>query len=323
MICVFNLTRLCYDRKLRKKSYSVMKFTVLTFYTEGFPYDNGSNQVLIEREFQDHVSKFTDQYIAFNPRKLIGIDETFDKYCMDYTGWLEQHPSRDQLGNYNKCWAKIGFMMWKPIFIQHILNSEKIQPDDIVLYHDVNYHKYPGYILNCESWRDLCVHILDDLKCDIFIPASGYLLKQDVKACLIRKFLGEQYMNKMNVGTCIVVIRKSKISLEFINEWAYMSTRLDNISPLPNFNPHTDFIWHSPEQATAGVLGHAWRSSGRLPLNWPRYMLRNHILSQGSLRKVINSDGEFHADRSARAVLLDIMDYVASYARRVLCGISR
>lgn len=255
------------------------RFIIVTFYTEGFPHDHGTDLVAVEKYFQETVKDHTDQYMSFNPRKLLGMDPTLSKCFKDYSSWLEQHPDYSQLGKYNPVWARIGFQMWKPFLIQHILNSEEVKTGDIVLYHDVNFLNYPNYILGCEQWRDLSSNILHKLKCDIFIP-KGLPLKKDVKAYLIRKFLGKNYFEEQGLWNGLIVVRKSEMALQFIGEWADISSQLENISPLPNPDPHPDFIWHSVDQSTAGVLACIWRSTKRLSRDWPRYELRGRRFSE-------------------------------------------
>ncbi len=264
-----------------------MKFIILTFFTEGFPYDNGENFVVVEQEFQKIVKDHADKYVVFTPRKLIGIDPEFEKYFKNYTLWLQQHPNRNQLGNYSERWTNIGFLGWKPQFIQHFLNSEEVETGDVVLYHDVDFLRHPNYVLSCEQWRDLSLNILNELGCDIFIPC-GLRLKHDVKAYLIRKYLGDHFYDKRGLWGGLIVMKKSRMAVQFLSEWASLSSQLDNISPIPNPDPHPEFVWHSVEQSVASVLAWRWRLGGRLPMDWPRYEVRDRHFSKKNLRKLIN-----------------------------------
>jgi len=264
-----------------------MKFIILTYFTEGFPHDGGNNHVAVEQRFRRSAEGHADKYISFTPRQLMGMNPEYEKYCIDYSSWLEKHPDREQLGHHNDTWARIGFFMWKPILIWNVLNSDEVKPGDIVLYHDVDCDKYPQYILNCEEWRDLSSNILDDLKCDIFIPYGlPLLLKHDVKAYLVRKYLSERYFEKAGLWAGLIVMRKSEMLLQFLSEWVEMSAQLDNISPLPNPNPHPRFIWHSVDQSVAGVLAWIWRSDGRLPMSWPRYAVMGRHFSKLTVKRV-------------------------------------
>jgi hypothetical protein len=177
---------------------------------------------------------------------------------------------------------------------------------DIVFYHDINFHRYPNYILNCDQWRNLSLKVLNDLKCDIFIPSSGVTLKKDVKAYLIRKYLGEEYFEKTGLWNGLIVMRKSKTLLRFLKEWTEMSAQLDNISYLPNPNPHPEVIWHSPDQSVAGVLAHLWCSKGLLPKTWPRYEVKDRNFSEDNLWRM----GSWNLDKRAKRLLLRFWHYL-------------
>ena len=259
-----------------------MKFNILTFFTEGPPHDTGTNLVAAEQEFQIATKDHADKYLAYSPRKLTALDPAFEICCRDYTSWLEQHPDRNQLGNYKPNWARIGFQMWKPFLVQHVLNSSQVQMGDIVLYHDVDCHTYPTYILNCEQWKNISSRILNELKCDIFIPAEG-TLERDVKAYLIRKYLGEDYFRRSSLWNGLMVMRKSEKLLQFLEEWVDMSSELENISPLPNPEPRPDFHWHSVDQSVLGILAWIWVSKGLLPKGWPYYKVNHRHFSKENL----------------------------------------
>jgi hypothetical protein len=268
--------------RARAKSEDSSKFIIATLYSEGSPHDGGDDLIAVEQYFRETVEHHADKYLSFNPRMLRSMDPVFDPCLKDYSDWLEQHPDRDQLGKYNPVWPRMGFQMWKPVLIRHLLNSAEVGMGDIVLWHDVNFRKYPAYILGCEQWRDLSFDILDELRCDIFM-SRGLPLKNDVKAWLIRKVLGEDSFEESGLWNGLVVLRKSEMALQFVDEWVALSLQLDNISPLPNPDPHPEFVWHSVDQSVVGVLACRWRSDRRLPADWPRYQLRDRLFAAEAL----------------------------------------
>lgn len=214
--------------------------------------------------------------------ELQKIEPNFATFLKDHSSWLKEHPRSHELGKYNEAWASLGFQLWKPHLIKHVLESSALNFGDLLFYHDVNCIKYPEYLMGGANARQLSEYILKKLRCDIFIP-EGFLLKHDVKADLIRKYLGENGFDEMGLWVGLVLIRKSEASIKFIKEWVEISSSLDNLSPLPNPAPHPDFVWHAPEQATAAVLGALWRSKKQLPLDWPRYGLRNRAFTAEAL----------------------------------------
>lgn len=269
-------------RQARNRPGASGRFIIVTAYSEGPPHDSGDDLVEVEQYFRETVEDHADKYLSFNLRMLRGMDPIFDSCLKDRSAWLEQHPDRGQLGKYNEAWVRMGFQMWKPFLMRHLLNGAQVEMGDVVLYHDVNFRKYPAYLLGCEQWRDLSFNILDDLQCDIFM-SRGQPLKRDVKAWLIRKVLGDDSFEESGLWNGLIVLRKSEVALRFVEEWAALSSQLENISPLPNPDPHPEFIWHSVDQSVAGVLACRWRSEQRLPADWPRYLLRDRVFAAEAL----------------------------------------
>lgn len=259
-----------------------MRFIVLTFATEGPPHDHGVNLVEVEQGFRRHVAQHADVYLTFTPRRLTAEAPEAAVACRDYSPWLERHPGKGQLRNFNPVWARAGFLMWKPHLLELVVGSKDIAEGDVVLYHDVNFHKYPVYVNDCAQWRSLSCELLGELKADIFVP-RGNRLKRDVKSFLIQKYLGDRGFDLAGVWAGLILMRKSRDLLEFLREWKEMSSQLDNISPLPDDEPHRDFVWHSVDQSTMGVLAQLWRESGRLPMDWPRYEVRGRHFAKGNL----------------------------------------
>jgi hypothetical protein len=262
----------------------VNRFWILTFYTEGEPHDQGENLVAVEREFRRLVAPVADEYVAHCPRSIKEDGDLAATVCADCTQWLAEHPLRHQLLRYSRRWARIGFLRWKPYIIRKLLLSDDVRNEDIILYHDVDISTYPVYTEGITDWRELCVHILDELSCDIFVP-TGLPLERDVKAFLVRKYLGDAHRRDPGVWAGLMVLRKSAQAIAFVNEWLEMSMDLDNISPLPNPDPYVKMEWHSVDQSVLGVLGKMWSQRGLLPSGWPRYYVQGRRFSFPSLSR--------------------------------------
>lgn len=246
------------------------RFIVVTFYTEGSPWDTGQPLVDQERHFRAAVEPYVDEVRSYCPRSMSGLWQGAERYHLDYTEWLERHPLRAELRNYNSWWAKLGFQAWKPFLLQSLLHDDTIRAGDVILYHDVNFQKYPAFSRTPAEWRDVSLRILADVGCDIFSPAGGRL-EGDAKAFLVRRYLRESAGLECGVWAGLILFRKSKQSIDFIDEWKTMCDDLDNLSPLPNPKPYAGAIWHAPEQSVFGVLALRWKQEGRLPDGWPLY----------------------------------------------------
>jgi hypothetical protein len=246
------------------------QFFLLTFYTEGAPHDAGEDLRKVEAEFRHLVIPHTDRYIAYCPRTIKSDGPIAEMVCADYRQWVEIHPLRHQLVNYNPVWARIGFVSWKPYIIRKLLWRDDVQFGDIILYHDVNIEKYAQYRDYVDEWRELSRQLLEHLGCDLFVPV-GFPLQKDVKAYLIRKYLGDAHRRDFGLWAGIMVLRKSPAIMSFVDEWMKMCQDLDNLSPLPNPDPYSGFFWNSGEQSVLAVLARQWCLRGQLPYRWPRF----------------------------------------------------
>ena len=246
------------------------RFIVVTFYSEGSPWDAGLSLVDEERHFRAAVEPYVDEVRSFCPRSMAAQWEGAEVYCRDYSEWIERHPLRYQLRRRNPAWEKMGFMAWKPFLLSALLHDDTILPGDVIFYHDVNFKKYPAYTRTPAEWREVSLRILDEVGCDIFCPEGGRC-ESDAKAFLVRRYLHDSVGLERGAWAGLIVCRKSSQSIEFIDEWKMMCDDLDNLSPLPNPKPYAGAHWHAPEQAVLGVLALKWKQEGRLPAAWPLY----------------------------------------------------
>lgn len=251
------------------------RFIVVTYHTEGAPWDAGQPLIEQERHFRAAVEPYVDEVRSYCPRSMSGLWQGAERCHRDYTEWLDRHPLRAELRNYNRAWAKAGFFAWKPFLIQSLLRDDTIRLGDIIFYHDINFQKYPVFSRTPAEWRGVSLRILDDLGCDIFSPASGRL-EGDVKASLVRRYLHESAGLERGVWAGLILLRKSRQSIEFVDEWKTMCDDLDNLSPLPNPKPYAGAIWHAHDQSNLSVLALKWKQEGRLTSEWPLYASGDH-----------------------------------------------
>lgn len=264
-----------------------MTFRVLAFHTEGPPHDRGLNLREEARSFHSLVEPFADEVVVYSPRTLTAEGLEAQDSWADYTDYLRRHPRRRELGRFKADWARCGFNAWKPYICRKMLRRDDVYDGDVVFYHDINLTYYPAYAEHVDQWRYLATGLLDALSCDLFVPA-GVKLKYDAKAHLVRRLLGKGRSLKNIVGLWngIVIIRKSRQSMELIDEWWRLCSDLDNLSPLPNPRPYAEMIWHSIDQSVLGVASAAWRRKGLLPATWPNYCFPGRVFSVESLRCV-------------------------------------
>lgn len=264
----------------------MIKYNVLTFHTEGFPFDSGEDLRESAKIFADLVSPYADNYYSYCPRTIILEDSGFSDLCCDYTDLVESYKQNNpNLKIFdNPRWTRVGFQRWKPSLIKHVLEKKEINYGDYLLYHDVDIIKYPQYAHSCEKWKWIIDYVLNNLSCDIFMPIE-YPLKNDVKSCLLKKYNIDG--NNLGVWSGIVALRKTAAAVHFLNEWIKLSS-LENTSPFSVDEPDPDFTHHSVDQSTAGILSQIWIRDKLLPSDWPRYKFHERVFCDDYMQVRLN-----------------------------------
>jgi hypothetical protein len=247
------------------------RFILATFGSLGPPADAGSDLTAESARFAEAAAPYVDLHIHHTSVTLRTIEPVWGEAAVrDYLPWLRQQPSPTCRMNLN--WPKIGFLMWKPLMLRHVLSADsRVEEGDVVLYHDVNCRRYPQYLDGMDSWRSLTADLLSSLKSDVLVT-RGCALYQDVKDYLIRKYLGDQVdLEQAGVWAGLLAFRKSPLSLRLVDEWWEISKDLENLAPVPDPTPHPGMIWNSGEQSTLAIAVLRGVRDGTLPANLLRY----------------------------------------------------
>ena len=245
----------------------------ITYHTEGAPFDKGMDLTSAASALLNAARESCDEARAYTPREIASWGTEWAKAVADYREWVDSHPDSKHLKRRNPTWEKTGLFMWKPLLLHRILIHD-LEEGDVLIFHDSNTEKYPQYLEGAAHWNLLAHELLNKVNADVFIP-FGMHMRFDVKAQLLRKYLGDDAGSIRGLWVGIIVIRKSKKSEKFLSEWVELCSDVENLAPVPNHQPHPEFYWHSPEQAVAGVLAEMWRQKGLLPKGWPRVRLQN------------------------------------------------
>ena len=124
-----------------------MTKVLLSFYTEGPPFDLGENLINQKDTFVEIGKKYFDEVIILWPRELIKIDPNW-KTILYNESYFRKHLEASKKYIINLNWAKLNGLLWKPNLIKMVLNQDSIKNEDIVVYHDVNLFKYKVYKKN-------------------------------------------------------------------------------------------------------------------------------------------------------------------------------
>lgn len=247
---------------------------LVLFYTQGVPYDKGRNLTCeCSRMINQYSSEF-DKIVCYNPSTLreMGYGEYVSE--SDSTGVVSKNP------NFNN----IGFAAWKPLIIK--LQLDKMtNPDDIVVYHDVNCSKYPIY-LKYNGFRRHVLNLLDMAKYPFFVPqVPEYRIKKICKTNVIVE-LGENhpfsYMCK-NVCVNFMIFRKSNISDEILEEWRVACLHKEWMDGIVYIKNVDGFSHHCPEQGVFSTILANWirKGTNNIPKSFPSvYFVKRDINKQ-------------------------------------------
>jgi hypothetical protein len=237
-----------------------MKTFFVSAYSQGNKLDSGiaiegveSVKSILENSFDSiHVYSLSELCMIDNKYIDLTRDYSVDRYIIDnFTSEI----------NFNKSWMRVGFMMWKPRLIYDCMCNNAAF-NDIVIYHDLNFNKYPNYLYNFKKINFFYKNIfVKESQTDIIICRDTVkTLSEDVKMFLLDKYLGSNHESIRRlpgfwIGSC--AFKKTDYSMDFLEKWITLTESLENSSPFPDINKQykvNNFCWHAPEQATISVL---------------------------------------------------------------------
>ena len=237
---------------------------LVTFYSEGPPNDNGldlsinKDKILKQIEHFDNIALYTPKIL-----KDLGLDNYVKEY--EKTGLVTR----------NKGMSKIGFCAWRPKIM--LLELEKMNEGDILLYRDMNIKKYP-LLGNYGNIRNVILTILDIVKFDFFVSREHLFniplqLKNYAKTNVIRE-LGDDHpftYNFPNLIADFIIVRKSNVSIQLLKEWENACLKEEWINGEQYGELHPSFRWSCPEQSILGVIMANWvrKKIHNIPEHYP------------------------------------------------------
>jgi hypothetical protein len=195
-------------------------------------YNDNSNQF---DEYTNHLIKSVEKYSDFEPfvYNKIDIDEYF----------------KNQNSNILNEIIGGGYWLWKPYIILTMLN--KLKENDILFYLDSKYYFV-------EEFSDL-------YEKDIVVWKNKpneeiTYLKKYCKMDVIQKYNINDLVFKENVECCwagAMVIKKTDVTLNIINEWLEMCCDYNNITDIESIIPNDkEFISHRHDQSLLSIVLH-------------------------------------------------------------------
>ena len=234
-----------------------MKIRLISFYTEGAPFDKGKNYQKKVKLFLRRTNNFFDSVNIFSPRILIKKDKKWKKIFKDQEPEMLKLSKKNKF-RWNKKWSKLNFFEWKPNLIDFFFKKELKSQNEILVYHDFDTDKYPVYLSNLESLKKWTEEKMENYDI-LLINDSKKNLTTDCKKELLDKYLLKNYENYHHIWGGLIILRKTEISKQFIKEWKKLTSEFNNRSQFTKYQNYKDFVWHSCDQACLGILYYLWK----------------------------------------------------------------
>ena len=148
-----------------------------------------------------------------------------------------------------------GNFAWKPLIILYMLN--KSNDNDIILYRDINFNKYPNVLNGNDNYIKLIDKIMKNT--DLFVPIENYpdiKYKNHVKKEIFEYFdcYNNDYLESYLHNASIIICRKNNKTINFIKEWLYYCGIERLISDNLYIKQHKDFRWCTQDQSILNIL---------------------------------------------------------------------
>lgn len=266
------------------------KVHLITFYTEGEPYDKGYNLKNISDILEVRSVQFLDSYKSYSFRSIRNNSES-SCFSQEFP-MPPNHPKNCNINYNNVC-----FGAWKPYIIYKRL--QEVEYGDIVMYHDINSNKYKMYFDGLEDFKMFCNTILSLVDTDIFLPFENPNLKVKsfIKDYTIKKIVGNpnQYYDQLLLLACMIIVRKTDFTMSIIKECVELCKDISLLSPIPNPNPHKEFKWHTFEQGIFNMVLRKKQIEGLIPKNWSRFWFPNRIFRLDNIKSYGENTKEFNS----------------------------
>jgi len=250
----------------------MVKFNLVSFLSEGPPHDNALNLIDNKDLLIENAKSHFDNIEVYTPRKMKELN--LENYIKDY--------EVKGLSRANYGLSRIGNCAWKPKII--LLELDKMNDGDILVYRDSNIKKYQC-LGNYNNIKQIVTEALEICKFDFFVPVenNSFKLKHFTKTNVIKE-LGNNhpftYEFPNIFAGLLTIIRKSKISMELVNEWCDASQVESWIDINQYGNLDKNFRYSCNEQSILGVIIANWIRNKKynIPLKYPFIGYKNRVI---------------------------------------------
>jgi hypothetical protein len=257
---------------------SDINYKMISFYTQGEPYDNCINLSNPANRYATLMSEHVD-VVRFYRKSELQKNKDTEFLVKEYSN----EPK------YNACTHLIGYFRWKPYIILDTLKNSN--ENDIIYYRDSNIDKYPIILNGLERTVENLNVVLNGA--DIFAPVEhlGIIkMKHHIKREVFEQLdkYPNNYLDEDLINASIIVARKTDTSIKFFTEWLELCNDETLISS--DYSSHVqdgEFKWNTQEQSIMNVLMKKYVNRKLLPYKFPFYGLIDRCFEKNSIIKAI------------------------------------
>lgn len=171
---------------------------------------------------------------------------------VDLRGELESRGATRDKANWNRDWAAIGHLLWKPLALKAWLASDTVEDGDVVFYNDCDFRKYPEYLNRPRQTMDFIANAIYGTHTLVFSD-SPQPLREGVRRELLEQHLSPAAWHAPRLWAGAFAVRKSRQGVSFVDSWVEECT-VETLDPLSNRAQFEDFVWNTGEQAALSLL---------------------------------------------------------------------
>jgi len=255
----------------------------VSFYTTG---DGCIDLTPIVKKVESQLSKYFTKMLIYNKEEIKRLPNSED-ICNQH-----EHPLESI---YFQNSHKMGYLDWKPFIIQHTL--KQIPENAIMLYHDINFEKYPNYWQSdWDNIYDFCDSMMLENESDFWMKFElfDYYLKKSAKTYTIDTLFEdleqrEVVKNSLQLNAAQIIMRNTEKSRSFVDQWMELSRDKTLIGPIPNTNKHVESeIGGCAEQDVMNCLIYKYIFEGKLKPTFPKYGLHYRVLRRDKIHFMMN-----------------------------------
>lgn len=230
---------------------------LLSFHTEGPPYDVGPDLTNSAQTLQRAAIPYFDSVFFATPRGLIQRDESWRGRLRDMNDEIRNHRAFEPSVAWNTGWARIGLFGWKPRLLLERLDMSDVRDRDIVFYHDSDTAKYPEYLKGVSRWSGWLLRQMRSVDVLVFRDNRARFVS-DTKPELWEKFFSEDEAGALkHLWAGAIGVRKTPAGIEFIRKWDELAKDFENLSPITRAHGEGYFSQHGPDQGILACLRHS------------------------------------------------------------------